>query len=110
MSDIRENSFQMLDDEDGQESNTSSHSELKISNPSNTSLIGTNGLNASNGLGDNKATAAIDNQVWTDVTTKVSSRRLAPQVTLTKQDLGSDSPRNRAAQEMAMTKKKGKYT
>lgn len=41
---------------------------------------------------------------WTSVT-KPTQRRLAPQHTLSKADLGADSPRNKAAIEIS--KKKG---
>ena len=45
---------------------------------------------------------------WT-VQSSTKTRRLAPQFTLSKQDLGADSPRNRAAVQdtVLSTKKKG---
>jgi hypothetical protein len=85
-------SFMTLADDHDENSNE----EKKASNN------GVDGVTATSTTNDEGAGA------WT-VQSSTKTRRLAPQFTLSKQDLGADSPRNRAAtQETVLsTKKKG---
>ena len=102
MADLRENVFQMLDDEDAPEAPVSSEQPAKASAslaPISAPITSTLESSDSN------------NNSWTDVSS-TRTRRLAPQCTLTKQDFAAENPRTPKAQSSSqdadkIAKKKG---
>jgi len=76
---------------------------------SETQLEETGGKEGVKAAGEGESGTGVEAEEWTSVTKDRpdQKRRLVPQVTLTKNDLGADSPRNREALALKEKAKKG---